>query len=69
MPVWEYFKNRGLLPSGGATGACRPPTGRQGLICKKNNCLWTPEGVWGLVARPGGRHGAPSIGRRGEAYN
>ena len=47
MPVWEYFKNRGLLPSGGATGACRPPTGRQGPICKKNNYLWTPEGVGG----------------------
>ena len=27
-------------------GACRPPTGRQGPICKKNNYLWTPEGVW-----------------------
>ena len=34
-------------------GACRPATGRRGPICKKNNYLWTPEGVGGPVARPG----------------
>jgi len=37
MLVWEYFKNGGLSPGGGATGACRPVAGRQGPLCKKNN--------------------------------